>query len=187
MSVVVSVAPATEPVTLAEAKAHCYVDTTDDDTLITTMITTARMYVENYTRRSLISQTLVARYDCFPSYFELEKPPLISVTSIGYTDTAGNGQTVSSADYDVDIYSTPGRVTEAYGATWPSTQSSVTNTVTVTYVAGYADAASVPETIKHAILMMIGNWYENREATSDMNLSDVPKTVDALLTPYVVY
>lgn len=188
MSVVVSSAPATEPVTLIEAKAHLYVDTSNDDTLITTMISTARIYVENYTRRSLITQTLVARYDRFPSLFQLEKPPLQSVTSIAYLDPAGDSQTVSSGDYDVDIYSTPPRVTEAYGTTWPSTRVDVPNVVTVTYVAGYGAAAAVPETLKHAVLMLIGHWYENREATSQqINVSDIPMSVDSLIRPYVVY
>ncbi len=187
MSIEISTAPATEPVTLTEAKAHLYVDTSNDDTMITSLIVAARVYAENYTRRAFITQTIKARYDHFQSFFEMEKPPLISVSSITYIDTTGSTQTHSSSDYDVDIYSTPARITEGYGTTWPSTRSSVPNTVTIEYVAGYGDASDVPNTIKQAMLMMIAHWFENRETTiTGTTAAVVPFGVDSLLMPYVI-
>ena len=187
MSIEISTAPTSEPVTLTEAKAHMYVDTTDDDTLITTLITSARLYAENFTRRAFITQTITARYDYFPCFFEVEKPPLASVSSINYLDTTGNSTLLAASGYDVDIYATPARITQAYGTTWPSTRADVPNTVTVVYIAGYGVGSAVPETIKQAILMMIGHWYENRESTSqNMTVIDVPMGVESLLMPYVV-
>ena len=50
--------PAAEPLTLAEAKLHLRVDAdiTDDDSLITALIVTARQQAEHRTGRSLVSQ-----------------------------------------------------------------------------------------------------------------------------------
>ena len=127
MSIEISTPPASEPVSLVEAKAHILVDASTDDTLISTLITTARIYAENYTRRAFITQTIKARYDYFQSWFELEKAPLISVSSITYIDTTGSTQTLATDQYDVDIYSTPPRITEAYGASFPTARADVPN------------------------------------------------------------
>jgi uncharacterized phiE125 gp8 family phage protein len=56
--------------------------------------------------------------------------------------------------------------------------------VTITYVAGYADVAHVPQSIKQAMLLLLATWYENREdVVIDRRISSVSlaKGVDALL------
>lgn len=188
-SVVVTTDPAIEPVTLTEAKAHLVVEHNLDDTLITTLITTAREYVETYTRRSLITRELTAKYDFFPPWFEILNSPLLSITSINYLDTDGNNTLLASSNYDEDTNSTPARVTQAHGATWPSTRTGVPNVVTIVYQAGYGPAASdVPNPIKHAILMYISHLYENRETASvGVVVTNIPRTIDALILPYRVY
>lgn len=60
-------APAEEPVTLAEAKAHCRVDFTDDDALIQMLISSAREAAETITRRALVQQQWKIVADRFPS------------------------------------------------------------------------------------------------------------------------
>ena len=123
------------------------------------------------------------------SSFRLPWPPLQSVSSIQWTDTAGNVSTVPSSTYIVDTFSEPGRVALGFGQTWPS-QSAQGNAiepvsgVTVTYVAGYADVAHVPTSIKQAMLLLLATWYENREdVVIDRRISSVSlaKGVDALL------
>ena len=49
----------TEPCTLAEAKAQCIVTYTDDDALITALITKARKIIENYCNISIVTQSVV--------------------------------------------------------------------------------------------------------------------------------
>lgn len=189
MSYVVSVKPTVEPVVLSEAKSHMNIDAlfTDDDTLITSLIVVAREFVEDYIRRALMTQTLVARHNGFPNCIKLERPNVKSVTSVQYIDTAGDLQTLATSVYDVDLYSTPNRITLAYGQTWPSTQTGVPNTVVITYVTGETTSANVPPTIRHAILMLIGHLYENREATSTLTIKDIPFSIVALLQHYKVY
>lgn len=185
-------APATEPVTSTEAKSQLRVDTTADDTLIGTLITAARAHVENHLRRALITQTWELVLDAFPvgNTLRLPLPPLVSVTSIKYTDEDGNEGTFSSSAYEVDTDSTVGRVRLKSGETWPSETLAAVNGVRVRYVAGYGAASAVPQPIKQAILLLIGTLYENREGTlvaQGVTVMDLPFGVEALLMPYRVF
>jgi hypothetical protein len=59
--------PATEPVSLIEAKEHLRVDGNDDDMLILSLIAAARQYAELICRRVFITQTWKLALDAFPS------------------------------------------------------------------------------------------------------------------------
>ena len=185
-------APAAEPVSTSEAKAHLRVDTTADDTYIGTLITVARQNVESHLRRSLITQTWEVVLDAFPAgVIRLPKPPLASVTSIKYTDDEGNESTYSSDNYVVDSDTEPGRVVLKSGQTWPAVTLAAANGVRVRYVAGYGAAGSnVPQAIRQAILLVIGSLYENREdvlVAQGVSIGVLPFGVVALLAPYRIY
>ena len=160
-------APAVEPVTLAEAKAHCRVDTSADDTLMQGYITTAREWVEDYIDRALVTQQLVMKLDAFPAEIELPRPPMIAsgtataVTITYVTGESGGTATLSASEYRVDRDSTPGVIRTLYGGSWPSHLLDQ-NSVTVSWWAGYGDAASVPQRVKSAILMCVHELYEKR-------------------------
>jgi len=63
----------------------------------------------------------------------------------------------------VDNYDS--KISLKYGKTWPSTTLRPHRGVLITFVAGYGDdASSVPEKVKLAILLLIGDYYSNREA-----------------------
>jgi len=161
--------PSVEPVTLAEAKAHLRVDASDDDAYILGLITTAREWCEEYLDRTLVSTQWVMRLDKFPDDgtmdVELPRPPVVSsgtATAVSVTYTAENGgtQSWSSASYRVDRASTPGVVRTLYGQTWPPHLQD-DNAVTVTWWGGYGPSgSSVPAAIRHAILMLVGHWYD---------------------------
>lgn len=176
----VTTQPATEPVTLAEAKAHLRIDTTADDTLIESLITAARQWCEDYERRAYVTQTITVKLDRFTNKIVLPKPKLQSVTSVKYIDTAGVEQTLSTDIYNVDTYREPGRITLAYNQSWPTTRDDY-NAVEIVYVAGYGDAADVPDRVKCAIKLIVGHLYENRESTAPISIHEVPFTVTALL------
>lgn len=150
-------------ITLAEAKLQCRVDSTDDDALITAMITAATEMAEQETGRAIMQQTWDLTLDAFPEAFELTKVPVRSITSVTYIDGAGVTQTVPSTDYTVDIADDngPAFVVPAYGTSWPTPRDEI-NAVSVRFVAGYLNAASVPESLKHWIKMQVSAMYENR-------------------------
>lgn len=180
--------PAVEPLSLTEAKLHLRVEHTADDLLIADLITAAREYVEATTRRQCITATWVLKRDHFPGEFVVPYPPLQSVTSIIYVNTSGATASLSSAVYTVDTASIPGKVYETYGQSWPATRGTQQD-VRMTYKAGYGDAATtVPEAIRAAMKLLIGDWYWQREEQGGSRVSArVAAGVGALLMPYRVW
>lgn len=176
-------APASEPLTLVEAKLHLRVDVADDDTLIAALITAARQYCEGVLWRALMPQTWELYLDEWPcEEIELPKPPLQSVTSVKYTNSIGATTTMDAGDYTVDTASEPGRVVLNYGELWPTVTLATANPIAIRYVCGYADAAHVPETVKAAMKLLIGHLYENREAVvAGLIVTSVPLAVESLL------
>lgn len=175
--------PAIEPLTLAEAKDHLRVDSTDEDSLIEPLITAARIYAETFTRRAFITRTYDLFLDGFPAETEicLPRPPLQSVTYLKYTDLGGNLVTISSGDYIVDTASQPGRLSLQYLKFWPTYQQ-IANSVRLRFVAGYGNAAAdLPRSLQQAMLLIIGHWYENRETVAPGALAEVPMAAQSLL------
>ena len=163
--------PAAEPVTLTEAKEHLRVDHSADDALISGMIAAARTYCEHFTARAFVTQTWELVLDKFPtSEIMIPLPPLQSVTSVKYDDSAGNEQTLGALSYDIDTVSQPGWVVPST-AGWPTSIWEGINSVRIRFVAGYDPgtdspidlAANVPQSIKAAILLYVGQLYEQRE------------------------
>lgn len=173
-------APASYPVTRAEAKAQCRIDGTDEDTLIDGLIAAATDHVELYTGRAIIAQTWELLLDGFSDEILLSKGPVSSVTSVKYNDMAGDEQTVSAANYIFDGVSEPQRIVKKSGYSWPIVDDEVNN-VTIRFVCGYA---VVPPSIKHAILLLIGQWFDSRADATDKSLIAMPNAVEALLTNY---
>ncbi len=183
-------APSLEPVALAEAKLHLKIDSdTTDDNLITALIVAAREQAEKYTGRALVEQVWEYYIDEFEDdEIELLHPPLMSITSITYIDPDNVTQTLSTSIYDADLHSEPGQIYLKYGKSWPSVLD-IENSIKITYKAGYgATAASVPASIKAAILLLIGDLYENRQETIvGASVAKLPNGIQYLLDPYRVY
>lgn len=188
MALTQTAAPTVEPLTLAEAKSHLRVTIADDDVLITALIVAARTYAEQFTHRAFVTQTWEWRLDAFRwTFLDVPLPKLQSVTSIQYLDTAGVLQTLAASQYLVDPHTTPGRIAPVFGSTWPSTHP-VFNAVTITFIAGFGDAAAVEDPIKHALRLIIGELYERREtAIVGAPIVEVPLSAKALLMPYVIH
>lgn len=158
-----------------------------DVTLLTALTTAARQWVEEYLRIAIGTQTLELVLDSFPSALML-KPFVQSVTSIKYLDTDGVEQTMSAIGYSLDSDSLPCWVTPAYGYEWPDTYP-VPNAIRVRYVAGYTSdtdspAYRLPKPIYAAILLIIGDLYENREGSIVGPVHTVNPAVERLLSMY---
>jgi len=163
-----------------------------EDDLLTALITVAREYCENITSRALATQTIVQYMDSFPceNDYELARPPAQSVTSVIYTDSDGDETTLTAnTDYIVDDTSNIGKIVLPYSKTWPTFTPYPVNPIKTTYIAGYYSSDMIPKSIKQAMLLIIGHYYENREAvmTGAINMTKkVEYAVDSLLALYKV-
>ncbi len=165
-------APAIEPVSLSEAKLQVRVDIADDDSLIMSQLKAASKMVEQLSLHAMITQTWDYFLDGFPGGYEirLPHPPLQSVTGVYYTPDGGTEQTFAVANYIVDANSKPGRVylkTTTGGGTgsWPSDILIPINGVRIRFVCGFGDNADdVDERLVQAVKLLVGHYYENREA-----------------------
>jgi uncharacterized phiE125 gp8 family phage protein len=186
--------PSAEPVSLDETKAHLRVGATDEDGLIIGKIIAARMMAEAWLGRALITQTWDWFLPCFPSdgyggTFYVPYPPLQSVTHVKYVDENGDEQTISSANYAVIApagpRASPGTIRPAYNVDWPSYRAQP-DAVRIRFVAGWTGPEKVPDPIRSAIKLIVGDLYENREAqiADARAIIQANKTVDALLLPF---
>jgi uncharacterized phiE125 gp8 family phage protein len=179
-------APAAQPLSVDEAKSHLRVDHTTDDTLIESLIKAATQIAERFQNRRYINQTWRLTMDRFPDdgcAIEIPIGPLSSVTSITYTDSDGAAQTWGTSNYQVDTRSVQGRIVPDPDTVYPTTEYNKLNAVTVTFVVGYgASSASVPENIRHAIRMIIGDLYNHRESTiTGTIVAQIPRSAEMLL------
>jgi hypothetical protein len=190
----------TESISLDEAKLFLKQDATDDDTLVSGLITAARERAELLTGRTLIASTWTYNLDAFPyayphltapartsypSYVQswvdsqciyLPRAPLIEVTSLQYLQDGGNPTVYTTLDpsrYVVDTASEPARVCPVYNQFWPVALSYPCS-VQLTYTAGYT--SSVPEIILTVMKILITYFYENRDDSMD-----TPVVVERLL------
>lgn len=203
--------PVNEPLDFVETKTFLRVEVTEDDVLIKAFISAARRNVEQYLRRSLITQTWRRYLDTFPLYsttllppgvvygqnypfnypltssvnIELEWGKVASISSIKYYDENDVFQTFSSAKYRLDNVTEPARIVLVKGEVWPVTQYRRPNAVEIEYIAGYgATYDLVPQDIRLAMWLLVGHWYENRMEVTDVENFQLPIGIERILTPH---
>jgi len=168
-------APTTTPVSLVEAFAHLREteDANTDD--IAGKLNASIDYCQRRVvgGRQFCSATYDLRLQDFPSdgrdcRIAIPRPPLNKITWIKYYDTAGVLQTfgstlgsTASTDYYITMASQdmPGYVVPAYSKTWPSTRDRP-DAVTVRFIAGSTDVATIPDTSKAAVLLKLEHLYD---------------------------
>lgn len=180
-------------------------NTTADPALLR-MIQSVRERAETELGRALVTQTVDAYFRSFPTtttpaiacydqaavFFDLPQPrrefvlpPLQSVTSITYVDTAGVTQTLDPSKYVVDAVGQPARIEPAYGMSWPVARDQA-NSVKIRFVAGYGAAAAVPASVKDWILLHVRNLFDNPSSVTNERYVAVLPFCDSLLDPHRV-
>ena len=183
----VTVAPTNYPISLQDVKRNIGITIDDDsqDLSIFESIKSLTNWIEEYLNRSLITRTLALDFDELEDDLVLAGEPIQSITSITYYDTTNTQQTLSSDYYALDTSSAIANIYLEYGYSWPS-HLEYRNSVSVTYVAGYGDtAASVPEAIRKAMLIIMDNWLRYQATSaSGLPISTIPYAAEQLLRPF---
>src|SRR5579859_563731 len=150
--IVVVTPPVVEPITLDQAKNHLRVDISDDDALITRLITATREACEAFIHGYLITQTVRVSYDQFPfdqAPIWIPAEPLQSITSVKWFDQTNTPTTLNAwsggtGDYILDTDHEPARLVLPPGSNWPGSSLWPVSPVQVTAVVGFgADGTAV--------------------------------------------
>ena len=193
--------PAIEIISLDEAKTHLRIDGDDEDTAVSMLIVMAREFAEDYTRLAFISQTWRWRLDAWPTatpphvvvpflrnspqkrYVRLPRGPLLSVEGVLTYDNKDEPTLWSENEYFVATGED--RLYRRTFGSWPEPGTECRG-IEINYTAGFGTLAEdVPTPIRHATLMMVAYYYENREVVDGVGTKLVaPLGVRALLDPY---
>lgn len=176
------------PVTLDEAKAHLRIVDDADDDYITGLIEAAADKIECDTGHVCRARNVSIVRDSFADGGQMRIPlsygPINSIASVVYDADTGTEQTLAAGQYRLRQFAGLTYIIPAFGVTWPATEA-IIGAVRVTINAGYASNADVPDTLRHAALLLIGHWYENREAVAvGMTSGDVPLGYESLIRPH---
>lgn len=193
MGISVVTPPASEPLSLVEAKDHLRITQANEDGMIAGYILAAREYIENDTHLKLVTQTLdytvddgwpcVSARGYYRTRIEFPFKPVASITSVSYVDAAGATQVLASNQYVLRNDGPVHFIEPAYDITWPTVRAQ-TAAITVRLVAGAA-AASVPQALLQAMRLLVANQYAQREPLAvGVAPSELPLGLEAFLSPH---
>lgn len=168
-------------ITTATAKVHLRVDAGDEDTVIGIMVSAAARRIEAYIGIPLTARDEVFKFSKFGDFLEIGKRPLNSVDNIAYVDTDGSAQTF-------DAHRIVGeKVYPNVGSSFPATlnPSEIVVTANVGWIEGGDDEDEVPPSVLQAQLLLIGHYYEHKEAVISGTIASVlPEGVKSLLQEF---
>jgi uncharacterized phiE125 gp8 family phage protein len=187
MTLVLTTPPAVEPISLAEAKAHLRLESGSADTLVASLIVTSRLHIETVLGLALVTQGWTWLIDAWPDLAVLRLPmrPVQSISAVRVYAEDGSVVSLPADSYLLDGNGAPARFVRRRGRVWPMPGRNA-NGIEIAFVAGFgAQAADVPEDIRHALLLLVAHWYANREP---MELGSpavaIPEDISRLLKPY---
>lgn len=184
MSPILMAAPASEPVSLAEAKHYLRVDGTDEDDLIRVLITASRLLIEAASGRLMIAQSWRLILDRWPAAGELRLPlaPVSQISAARVIDAANTSTNVQLSSLVLLSGTDPPTLLVQGLVPQPGRERAG---IEIDLLAGYGSAASaVPHPFRQAMLMMVARWFENRGDTAHRGDARLPADVMALIAPY---
>ncbi|WP_162651826.1 head-tail connector protein [Lentilitoribacter sp. Alg239-R112] len=184
MILILSQPPMAEPVTLPEFKNHLRIDHALEDTLLSSLISTAREYLEKRTGLALMDQEWRLCLDEWPEdrCIQIQKSPIRSIDEVQQFGIDGQPNIVAQNNMLLDGKSSPARL--FVGPQLSPEQ--MMNGIEITFTAGYTSASEVPDALKRAILIHAACLYEFRGVVApDMQPAAVPNGYDALISQWV--
>lgn len=181
--------PAVEPISEAEVVAHLRLETSGESALLDRLTAAARLQVESWTGRALITQSWRWSLDQWPcgrnAVLTIPRPPVQSVDQILLFDALGQSAVWDAQNYDLDAGDDPARLFLRTGCPLPQPGRKVAG-IAIDFTCGYGIAESdIPAPIRQAILMLIAHYYENRELAAPADgIMPLPLGPAALLAPY---
>jgi uncharacterized phiE125 gp8 family phage protein len=170
--------PTEEPISLSEIKTHLKLDGSDEDTYLGLLGKSARQYLEAWLDRAICTTEYELYLDAFEDIIEVRKG-CNAVTDLKYLVSASY-TTLVNTEYVVDTVTPIGRIVPV--TSWPGADDRI-NAIKITFNAGFGAASAVPNEIKHALLLMVGRAYEQREDSVER----LPKASEQLAKFHKLY
>jgi uncharacterized phiE125 gp8 family phage protein len=187
MPLILTAGPSAEPISLAEAKAHCRVDSDAEDMLIASLVLAARLHIERCLDVALISQSWSLYFDRWPDgkHVELPLAPLLSIEAVRLYGPTGSSVALDPDLFDVDAFSRRPRLRRRDGQSWPLPGRCL-NGIEIAFTAGYGPAPEdVPMPLRLALKLLVAHWHEAREPVLLGETADpVPASIASLMGPY---
>ena len=178
-------APIAEPVSLDEAKRWLKVETEDENEIILTLITSARLYIEQATQRLLLQQSwrvIFSDLDARGAYLIPLSPVLrLLALTLRYSDDSEAALSVANVRLTKHGDDTSLLIPQSYRIMLINDAR-----FELDVSLGYGpNAQDVPAPLRTALLMLVAFWYENRgDYSTYVNLTQIPSAIAALLTPF---
>ncbi|KUL96152.1 hypothetical protein DK26_08950 [Bosea sp. WAO] len=176
--------PAIEPVSLSEAKDFLRLLASDEDELLGTLITAARLMVEAASGRMLIDQSWRLVLDRWPVGGELRLPlsPVGSIIAARVYDAAGGAQVVVASSLVLVEGTDPPVITISGTVPVPGRDRAA---IEIDVVAGFgATRDLVPAPLRQAVLRLACRWFEHRGDVVSRDATHLPVEIAALVAPY---
>ena len=152
-----------EIVTVSDAKNFIRIDTSDDDTLLATIIEQARLVCENYISADIVSKNRTYYLESANDRFEIPFSPIASISSV---TVEGSAATYTSYGANDEILSL-----EKLSA----------KDIVITYITTGINN----DLLKQAILQLVSTLYDNRSDITVMqgiSFVKIPTDVKSLLS-----
>lgn len=154
-----------EIVLVATAKDYMRVSTSEDDNIITRMITQARIWCENYISRDIVAKTRTYYIPETNGLFDLPFAPVSSITSVKSDDVAISYTILGLDNESIEL------------------DGGYADKVKIIYVtAGLSDSL-----LQSAIMQLVSTYYDNRaDFSSDQKgkIESIPTNVRDTLNSY---
>ncbi|MFU0506648.1 head-tail connector protein [Pseudaminobacter sp. NGMCC 1.201702] len=184
MTLLRTVEPAVEPVTLAEVKNHLRLSHQSEDELLAGLIRAAREDVERATGVAMIDQTWRLVLDCWPrgGCVTLMRHPVREILSVTLFGSEGEASVMDPSDYQLDSLSRPARL-QFHRRPEPLR---AMNGIEIDFKAGFGEAGTdVPDLLRRAVLMLVAHWYEFRASIGPAQQpASYPAGYDRLISGY---
>lgn len=163
------------PIPLDVLRTRLKIEVESDDVDLAALCVAAGELIERETGLALASASRSQKIRKF-SRFIPRVQPVTAFTSVTYTDTDGNPQTLPSADWWTD------ETEPVLALEFDTDAVAKENTlITVNFTAGYT---VIPQPLQQCIVALVGSWYNNPEALQVAQLAEVPMSYKYIIQQY---
>ena len=163
---------------LSTIKTALKIDYSDDDADLIRLRETATVFVEKRTGRALQQRTETLYLAAWTDSL-IPVAPYTGITHVRYQNSTNTQTTMPAGDYWID--QTDGPLNQIRFLERPEIYEGTA--IVVTYTVGYLN---IPDPLVHAMIALVGHWYNNPEAAQPIGLQTVPMSVEAIMDMYSI-